>query len=102
MTLLQYFVAISDNEGYGILITGYSLGAGVCHLLAMDLMKKQREDGEIPQEVSIRCLSYGAPPVYECPEGTTYPNIFSVFNNHDGLGIYDHFHIFNLYNILLN
>merc|ERR1712165_112698 len=59
--------AIFDNEGYGILVSGYSLGAGVCHLLTMDLLKRQK-DGEIPQEVSIRCLSYGAPPVYECPQ----------------------------------
>ena len=79
--------ALSNNEGYGILITGYSLGAGVCSLLAMDMMKKQTESGEIPPEVPIRCLSYGAPPVYECPEGTTHPNILSVVNNHDGLGI---------------
>jgi len=82
---------VSENEGYGILITGYSLGAGVCQLLAMDLMEKQQAGGEIPTEISIRCLSFGAPPVYECPNGKTHPNLFSVVNNHDGLGkkIYD-------------
>ena len=79
-------LAVSENEGYGILITGYSLGAGVCQLLAMDLMEKQKEGGDIPQEISIRCLSFGAPPVYECPHGKTHPNLFSVVNNHDGLG----------------
>lgn len=77
--------AVSENEGYGILITGYSLGAGVCQLLAMDLMEKQQAGGDIPTEISIRCLSFGAPPVYECPNGTTHPNLFSVVNNHDGL-----------------
>ena len=84
--ILNSNLAVSENEGYGILITGYSLGAGVCQLLAMDLMEKQQAGGEIPTEISIRCLSFGAPPVYECPNGKTHPNLFSVVNNHDGLG----------------
>jgi hypothetical protein len=53
----------------------------------MDLMKKQKQGGEISEDISIRCVSYGAPPVYECAEGTTHPNIFAVFNNHDGIGL---------------
>ena len=52
----------------------------------MDIMNRQNEGGEIPPKVPIRGLSFGSPPVYECPENRTYPNIFSVVNNHDGLG----------------
>ena len=83
---ILYYAAISDFPNYGILITGYSLGAGVCQLLTMDIMNRQNEGGEIPPEVPIRGLSFGSPPVYECPENRTHPNIFSVVNNHDGLG----------------
>ena len=68
-------------------MTGYSLGAGVCQLLAMDLMKSQTDNEEIPEGVQIRCISYGAPPVYECAQRIIHPNIFSVVNNHDGLGM---------------
>ena len=63
----------------------------------MDLMKRQMQDGEIPEDISIRCVSYGAPPVYESPEGTTHPNIFAVYNNHDGLGWYNSFYMFKDY-----
>ena len=90
---------MSENEGYGILITGYSLGGGVCQLLAMDLMEKQQAGGEIPTEISIRCLSFGAPPVYECPNGKTHPNFFSVVNNHDGLGTIFMLSIYHEYEI---
>ena len=83
---ILYLAAISDFPNYGILITGYSLGAGVCQLLTMDIVNRQNEGGEIPPEVPIRGLSFGSPPVYECPENRTHPNIFSVVNNHDGLG----------------
>ena len=78
--------ATSDYPDYGILITGYSLGAGVNQLLTLDLMRRQKVDNDLPQEVSIRCISYGAPAVYECPQGTKHSNIFTVVNNHDGLG----------------
>ena len=83
---ILYSAAISDFPNYGILITGYSLGAGVCQLLTMDIMDRQNEGGEIPPEVPIRGLSFGSPPVYECPGNRTHPNIFAVVNNHDGLG----------------
>ena len=83
---ILYLAAISDFPNYGILITGYSLGAGVCQLLTMDIVNRQNEGGEIPPEVPIRGLSFGSPPVYECPGNRTHPNIFAVVNNHDGLG----------------
>ena len=83
---ILYYAAISNFPNYGILITGYSLGAGVCQLLTMDIMNRQNDGGEIPPEAPIRGLSFGSPPVYECPDNRTHPNIFSVVNNHDGLG----------------
>ena len=47
---------MDQNPEYGILVTGYSLGAGICQLVAMELLEKQP---------NVRCISYGAPLVFE-------------------------------------
>ena len=39
----------------GILVTGYSLGAGISQLVAMDLLQERP---------NVRCISYGAPLIF--------------------------------------
>ena len=36
-------------------MTGYSLGAGICQLVAMDLLQERP---------NVRCISYGAPLIF--------------------------------------
>ena len=80
------YVALRDNPGYGVLVVGYSLGGGVGQLLAMELMLKQgKTTNHIPKHVLIRCITYGAPPIFDCPGGQRNPKIFSVKNNNDGV-----------------
>ena len=76
-----------DHPDYGVLVTGYSLGAGIAPLLTMKLLAGMVDlNGEPP---SIRCISYGAPPVYEPPQGNqvafAVSNIYNVVNDNDGL-----------------
>jgi len=64
---------------YGVLVTGYSLGAGICQLVAMKLMQEGSSN--------VRCISYGAPLVYAGDDQDQNPgkNLFSVVCSHDGL-----------------
>jgi len=70
--------AVDNHPDYGILVTGYSLGAGICQLVAMALLQKGRPN--------VRCISYGAPLVFasdvDNPEGQ---HLFTVVCSHDGL-----------------
>ena len=63
---------------YKPFISGYSLGAGICQLVAMALLQKGRPN--------VRCISYGAPLVFasdvDNPEGQ---HLFTVVCSHDGL-----------------
>ena len=77
----QLIQAVQDHPDYGVLVTGYSLGAGICQLLTMELMNDEHFS-----ETTLRCISYGAPPVFEGDSGDVhFPNLFSVVNNNDGL-----------------
>lgn len=76
--------AINQNPTYGILVTGYSLGAGICQLVAMELLQKQP---------NVRCISYGAPLIFapDNPELSLEQNseigkrLYTVVCSHDGL-----------------
>lgn len=78
--------ATNAHPDYGLLVTGYSLGAGIGHLVTMDLV-----EGEcaplLPETVDVRCITYGAPPVFVDAENESYKcqNIFSVICSNDGL-----------------
>jgi len=77
--------ALSDHPDYGVLVTGYSLGAGIAPLLTMTLMSGEVDlGGGTPQ---IRCITYGAPPVFQLASGDKQriPNIINVVNHNDGL-----------------
>ena len=78
-----FFLALADNSGYGLLIVGYSLGGGVATLVMEELLHHQGEESGIPKTVLIRCVTYGAPPVYSCPNGYKNPNLFAFKNHND-------------------
>ena len=73
--------AVDQYPHYGILVTGYSLGAGICQLVAMELLQERP---------NIRCISYGAPLVFEADLGVEAnddygKNLYTVVCSHDGL-----------------
>ena len=72
-----------EHPGYGLLIVGYSLGGGVASLITEELMYHQRKNEDMPNELMIRCMTYGAPPTYSCPNGYKNPNIFAFKNHND-------------------
>ena len=82
-------VALNAHPGYELLIVGYSLGGGVASLIAEELLFKQRKPtftkhpNVFPKHVMIRCITYGAPPTYSCPDNYKNPHIFSIKNHHD-------------------
>jgi len=53
--------ALNENEGYELILTGHSLGAGTACLLNIMLHSKgnQRVEGR-----KVRCFAYAAPPVF--------------------------------------
>ena len=67
VSILSHTQALSDHPDYGVLVTGYSLGAGIAPLLTMTLMSGEVDlGGGTPQ---IRCITYGAPPVFQLASG---------------------------------
>ena len=67
VSILSHTQALSDHPDYGVLVTGYSLGAGIAPLLTMSLMSGEVDlGGGTPQ---IRCITYGAPPVFQLASG---------------------------------
>ena len=67
VSILAYTQALSDHSDYGVLVTGYSLGAGIAPLLTMTLMSGEVDLGCGSPE--IRCITYGAPPVFQLTSG---------------------------------
>ncbi|XP_023327070.1 sn1-specific diacylglycerol lipase beta isoform X2 [Eurytemora carolleeae] len=68
--------------GYSLIIIGYSLGAGVSHLVSINLL----QNNLLPSSVKLYCIAYGAPPVYRSSNiSYSHPNIFNVLHNTDGL-----------------
>lgn len=76
---------LTELGDYKLLITGYSLGAGVAQLLAISLTDGP-EAARLPAGASFQCVTFGSPPVYVSSEpGYVNPNIVSVYNHNDGL-----------------
>ena len=86
---ISMIAALNAHPGYELLIVGYSLGGGVASLIAEELLFKQRKPtfqhhpNVFPKHVMIRCITYGAPPTYSCPNNYKNPHIFSIKNHHD-------------------
>ena len=38
-SLTKILVKLEENPGYNIMVTGYSLGAGICQLVVMDMLE---------------------------------------------------------------
>lgn len=68
--------AVEKHPAYGVLVTGYSLGAGICQLVAMKLLQEGSQ---------VRCISYGAPLVYAGDSTDLGQNLFSIVCSHDGI-----------------
>merc|ERR1719150_3368793 len=70
---------------YKLVVLGYSLGAGVAQLLAIELTEGESH-GRLPDNTQVLCVTYGAPPVYRhSSPGFSLPNLISVYNHNDGL-----------------
>ena len=89
-TAFPYIKAELDKHpDYELLIIGYSLGAGLAQLIALDC-----ELGEcrhmMARDITLRVLGYGSPPVYT-PRASTdkvpqLDNVILVSNSEDGIG----------------
>jgi len=76
---------LREHPGCNVAITGYSLGAGICQLLAMELAEGT-SNSALPVGTEVRSISFGAPPVFKPTEpGYKCRNLFSVVYNNDGL-----------------
>ncbi len=77
---------LAANPGYGVMVTGYSLGAGICQLLAMELIEGESASF-LPEGTQVRCVSFGAPPVFcgDKSASRSANHLFSVVYNNDGL-----------------
>ena len=84
-TINKISETLEQNPGYNIMVIGYSLGAGICQFVAMDLLEGESKF-RLPENTDVRCISFGSPPVFKPSEpGYKCPNIFSVVYNNDGL-----------------
>ena len=79
---------LARRPGYELLIIGYSLGAGLAQLIALDC-----ELGEcghmMPRDRPLRVLGYGSPPVFTPAPHSPVPqldNVILVTNREDGIG----------------
>ena len=76
---------LNKYPDHRLVILGYSLGAGVAQLLAIELTKGNTA-AMLPQGAQVLCVTFGAPPVYlHSSPGFTLSNLVSVYNHNDGL-----------------
>ena len=67
-----------------LLVVGYSLGAGLAQLVTARLLHGE-EAALLPPGTRVRCLAYGAPPVYRGEEVLGLPEVTVVQNSRDGI-----------------
>jgi hypothetical protein len=67
MSAIRSALARYEAEGYELIITGHSLGAGTACLLNI----KAHYDNLFTTGTKIRCFGYASPPVYAAYDGTT-------------------------------
>ena len=85
MVLDRLVEKLTELPDYKLVILGYSLGAGVAQLLAIELTEGESR-ARLPADRQVLCVTYGAPPVYRhSSPGYSLPNIISVYNHNDGL-----------------
>ena len=78
---------VAAHPGYSVLVVGYSLGAGLAQLYTAQLLSDPDCRSRLPEDVSIRALCYGSPPVFRMRDGEqiTFPEIVIVNNDKDGI-----------------
>ncbi len=63
--------ALESNPGYGLVVTGHSLGAASANLIAMELLAGDAREEYMPDEpAQIRCVALAPPPVFRPGEDT--------------------------------
>jgi len=72
---------LSSHPDYDLLITGYSLGAGLAQLVALKLEEEQL----LPSQTKVTVIGYGSPPVFSSRSLPVLTNVFLVQNGEDGL-----------------
>jgi len=76
---------LEKNPGYSILVVGYSLGSGLAQLYAAQLLTSEELRSQLPEDIVIRALCYGAPPIFRSEEKRVFPEIVIVQNDKDGI-----------------
>jgi len=76
---------LEENPGYSILVVGYSLGSGLAQLYAAQLLASEEIRSQLPEDIVIRALCYGAPPIFRSEERRVFPEIVIVQNDKDGI-----------------
>ena len=71
---------IGQYPGYTVLVLGYSLGAGLAQLVALDCHIGQCHD-MLPHNTDIMVIGYGSPPVFDSDQVPQLENVFLVQNN---------------------
>ena len=74
---------LSKHPDFSLLVVGYSLGAALAQLFLLDL-KHGDLKSNIPDNVRVRGLLYGCPPVY-CGPLSVSENVLMVSNHNDGV-----------------
>ena len=83
--------ALARHPGYELIIIGYSLGAGLAQLIALDCEVGACQS-MMPRDLNIRVLGFGSPPVFTPGAGTDLTsvpqldNVILVSNTEDGIG----------------
>ena len=74
------------RPSYSLLILGYSLGAGLAQLLALDCQLGPCSQS-LPRNTNIRTVAFGSPPVFarQREEPPVLDNVFIVQNSEDGI-----------------
>lgn len=82
--------ALNVNTGYGLAVTGHSLGAGVAILITLELLIGESKSA-IPEGTNVRCIALAPPPVYRVSNSifskslpsSVFKKIEIYINNHD-------------------
>ena len=83
--VLDRLVEVLEGDAtLSLLVTGYSLGAGMAQLVTASLLQGQ-EAARLPQGTKVRCIAFAAPPVYCGYLESDFREVVVVRNNFDGI-----------------
>ena len=78
---------LDQNQGYRLILTGHSLGAGIAALLAIKLHADASSRAAYKvEDHDIRCFGFGCPPVFASTEkvvNVAFANTFCFINGKD-------------------